>query len=328
MHTRFHTSRPFFALAAAVLALPALLSGSSAAAGGAKVEICHVPPGNPANFHTITVSENAMAAHLEHGDVAGACNALCAALCDDGNACTIDDAADCEENGCPSDRAPVDCNDGNECTADSCDPASGCANAPRTGEACDDGQACSGPDTCDANGACVGTPIDGCCLSDDQCSQNPCDGAFCDSTTNACEEEPVVCTPPDACSVSVCDAVTGDCANTPVVCGTGEMCNPTSGQCEQICPCADGFAEVSFDDPDVVRCTDDLPPLADGTGTELIGADGVTSLSSNRGGGGDLFCVAILPTGLSAAFVIPITDAEQVACADLIRERFNDVNCP
>ena len=26
-------------------------------AGGVKVEVCHIPPGNPSNFHTIKVSD-------------------------------------------------------------------------------------------------------------------------------------------------------------------------------------------------------------------------------------------------------------------------------
>lgn len=38
-----------------------------------KVDICHVPPGNPANAHTINVSVNAIPAHLAHGDSLGAC---------------------------------------------------------------------------------------------------------------------------------------------------------------------------------------------------------------------------------------------------------------
>lgn len=42
-----------------------------------KVMICHIPPGNPANAHTIVVSKNAVRAHLAHGDVLGACG------CDD-----------------------------------------------------------------------------------------------------------------------------------------------------------------------------------------------------------------------------------------------------
>jgi hypothetical protein len=38
-----------------------------------KVTICHVPPGNPDNAHTVTVSRNALDAHLAHGDYKGPC---------------------------------------------------------------------------------------------------------------------------------------------------------------------------------------------------------------------------------------------------------------
>ncbi len=38
-----------------------------------KVTICHIPPGNPANLHTIEVGESAVGAHLAHGDYEGAC---------------------------------------------------------------------------------------------------------------------------------------------------------------------------------------------------------------------------------------------------------------
>ena len=38
-----------------------------------KVAICHVPPGNPANRHTIHVGQAAVNAHLAHGDSIGAC---------------------------------------------------------------------------------------------------------------------------------------------------------------------------------------------------------------------------------------------------------------
>jgi hypothetical protein len=37
------------------------------------VTICHMPPGEPANAHTIVVSANALAAHQAHGDTLGAC---------------------------------------------------------------------------------------------------------------------------------------------------------------------------------------------------------------------------------------------------------------
>jgi hypothetical protein len=41
--------------------------------GEDKITICHAPPGNPANAHTISVGLSAWPAHQGHGDVAGAC---------------------------------------------------------------------------------------------------------------------------------------------------------------------------------------------------------------------------------------------------------------
>jgi len=38
------------------------------------VVVCHVPPGNPENEHSIRVSINAVHAHLAHGDALGPCN--------------------------------------------------------------------------------------------------------------------------------------------------------------------------------------------------------------------------------------------------------------
>ena len=40
-----------------------------------KTTICHIPPGNPANAHTICVGNPAVAAHLRnHGDYLGVCH--------------------------------------------------------------------------------------------------------------------------------------------------------------------------------------------------------------------------------------------------------------
>ena len=50
--------------------------GASAEAlgmGTQKVTICHIPPGNPANAHTITIGAPGVPAHLAHGDHLGAC---------------------------------------------------------------------------------------------------------------------------------------------------------------------------------------------------------------------------------------------------------------
>ncbi len=43
--------------------------------GNHKVVICHIPPGNPDNEHSIRISMNALSAHQEaHGDAIGPCN--------------------------------------------------------------------------------------------------------------------------------------------------------------------------------------------------------------------------------------------------------------
>jgi hypothetical protein len=145
-----------------------LLGPSVAPAGNAKVQICHLPPGNPANFHTITISENALPAHLAHGDVGGACDEHCETLCDDGDACT---SHTCDLGGC-NEPQPVDCDDSNLCTTDSCNPASGCVYAPVP---------CYAPDLCTISacapdtGQCVDTPV--------LCSE----GAECNPDTGACE---------------------------------------------------------------------------------------------------------------------------------------------
>lgn len=62
----------------AVLVMSGLLTGTAYAqqgSGQGKVVICHVPPGNPANAHTIRVGQSALPAHLAHGDYQGPCQA-------------------------------------------------------------------------------------------------------------------------------------------------------------------------------------------------------------------------------------------------------------
>ncbi|MFY9824868.1 MAG: calcium-binding EGF-like domain-containing protein [Thermoanaerobaculia bacterium] len=64
-------------LSLAILIALCALTASAAWAGDAKVTICHVPPGNPDNAHTISVSPNAVPAHLAHGDYLGECIKQC-----------------------------------------------------------------------------------------------------------------------------------------------------------------------------------------------------------------------------------------------------------
>lgn len=54
-------------------------------AGQPKVTICHMPPGNPENAHTIVVGAPAAVAHVsQHGDVLGPCDAVDAGVPDAG----------------------------------------------------------------------------------------------------------------------------------------------------------------------------------------------------------------------------------------------------
>lgn len=39
-----------------------------------KITICHIPPGNPNNKRTLTISTSALQAHINHGDVMGSCD--------------------------------------------------------------------------------------------------------------------------------------------------------------------------------------------------------------------------------------------------------------
>jgi hypothetical protein len=64
--------------------------------GNMKVAICHIPPDDPSNFHTIMFSENDKAAHMAHGDLEGSCNENCMTLCP----CLEAEANDCEEVRC------------------------------------------------------------------------------------------------------------------------------------------------------------------------------------------------------------------------------------
>lgn len=94
-----------------------------------KTSMCHIPPDDPDNFHTITINERAVNAHLNHGDLAGSCNTHAEQLCDDNNACTIDEFVDgTEQCVAVGNRGATDCDDGDPNTTDSCDPQIGCIN--------------------------------------------------------------------------------------------------------------------------------------------------------------------------------------------------------
>ncbi len=67
-----------------MLVAVALALANPVMAGGNKVDVCHIPPGNPDNKHTITISNKALDAHLAHGDLAGSCENQVTCPCWDG----------------------------------------------------------------------------------------------------------------------------------------------------------------------------------------------------------------------------------------------------
>lgn len=160
-----------------------------------KMPVCHVPPGNPENFHTIIISENALQAHLNHGDLEGSCSDHCEAICSDDSLCTIDIPVgvqdyNCEVHGCaPLPRALVNCDDSNFCTEDSCDPIEGCQSVPLTdGTLCDAGQGqcidgtCT-PLTCPDTYVC---PSDGDTFADLQAAWNLAITGTCSNVVTMC----------------------------------------------------------------------------------------------------------------------------------------------
>lgn len=60
-------------------------SDDGSGGNGGKTTLCHIPPGNPGNAHTITVGGGAVSAHLGHGDTLGACPENVESRHDNGN---------------------------------------------------------------------------------------------------------------------------------------------------------------------------------------------------------------------------------------------------
>lgn len=100
-----------FALVVA-LVLPALAAGAAPGPKAdkgdkGKVEVCHVPPGNPENEHTIRVGAPALSAHLAHGDYEGECSDERPRRDDDDDS-SVDDDDKTSENRDPIARAGAD----------------------------------------------------------------------------------------------------------------------------------------------------------------------------------------------------------------------------
>src|SRR5882724_10163480 len=70
-----------------------------------KTTVCHIPPGNPGNAHTICVGNAAVPAHLDHGDFLGTC--VCDTAPDAGTGGGGDDAGSGSGSGSGDDGGVV-----------------------------------------------------------------------------------------------------------------------------------------------------------------------------------------------------------------------------
>jgi hypothetical protein len=226
----------------------AVVGVTSASAGGAKVCLCHVPPGDPADAHTICVGAPAVRAHLGHGDTMGACPVACGGgagntcaanqFCKrDVGLCSQDDRGVCVSlpTGCPRISDPVCGCDGatydNACLADaagvSVQHAGACQTAcgGTTGVVCDADHFCKrdeGACASDAQGVCTSLPVT-CpatlapvCGCDGQTYSNSC---FADVAGVAVQHD-------GPCVAGVACGGAGGAA-----CPQGEFCKPPLGQC-------------------------------------------------------------------------------------------------
>lgn len=161
--------------------------------------------------------------------------------CDDGSACTVNDA--CSNGKCRG--QPRVCPGLDACNVGSCDDILGCVIvAAAAGTACDDGDPCTDDGTC-LNGACQKGP-DACARLATDCTDSACTPAGC-TTTN--KQDGTFCGQ-SACSNGQC--ASGHCNITPVnegmscddglYCTVGDTCQkgycvgdprvcPTGGEC-------------------------------------------------------------------------------------------------
>ncbi len=143
----------------------------------------------------------------------GACTVVVKkdAVCDDGDACSVDDK--CDATGLCQAK-PKDCDDGDACTLQPVCEKGTCKHLSNV--ACDDKNPCT-TDKCDSKtGACTSTPIAGCkwtCKGDADCDDGkPCTVDKCGSVSGVCEQTPgndgAVCDEAKVCGKGTCSPMT------------------------------------------------------------------------------------------------------------------------
>jgi hypothetical protein len=191
--------------------------------------------------------------------------ALDQAPCDDANACTTLDT--CVGSLCIG-TTPLDCDDDNVCTTDSCDPASGCLNAPLD-IPCNDANACTVGDWCTAGVCVAGAPVD--CDDGNVCTEDGCNEATGCSHVNLAEtpcDDDNACTTLDLCVDGGCKGTAPPDCDDDNLCTT-DSCHPDSGCVHETnnVPCDDGNACTKSDlcsqgvcaGTDALSCNDSNP---------------------------------------------------------------------
>ncbi len=152
-------------------------------------------------------------------------------------------AGDCERDS--------DCDDGNVCTRSVCRSDGSCSQEARTGEPCDDDDACTVGETCGADGACgSGAAVE---MPDDPCSVCSCDpegGVSCSPRApgEACDDGSC-CTTGETCRA--CDAGEDEgCGDSGLVCvGEEVVCDDGDGCTADECVCGDAGEQSCTYDP-------------------------------------------------------------------------------
>ena len=127
-----------------------------------------------------------------------------------------------------------ECDDKDQCTNDVCSNGV-CTHTIRTGQSCNDGNACTLNDTCTEQGACEGSAKN--CSASDQCH----DAGTCDPTSGACSDpakangttcnDGNACTQTDTCQAGVCTGGDPKTCTASDQCHVAGTCNPTTGNC-------------------------------------------------------------------------------------------------
>ena len=194
-------------------------------------------PGSPldCNDHAVCTSDSCdPASGCVHTNVADETPCPDATVCNGAEVCR---SGVCEAG------TPLDCDDHKGCTSDSCDPVTGCQNAPITTPSqacpcpngdvdCDNHNACDGVETCAGAGeTCMpGTPL--ICGTTNQCLNAGCDPTAGCTTTP--KPDGTTCDDGDACSIQ--DACAGGaCDGIDLGCDDGDPC--TADSCDSVAGC-------------------------------------------------------------------------------------------